>query len=131
MLVAITNFFPDTIATTITSTSAGAIIGGSLSGVIALIVIIIGTIICVAAIHSKKKSRRLNVMPPSASMTMTTMPRSISATNINATSINATVYYDQPQEGPPLDYEATYEDMAWPAPNIESFWVAYVIAYNL
>ena len=115
MLVTITNFFPDTIATTITSTSAGAIIGGSLSGVITLIVIIIGTIICVAAIHSKKKSRRLNVMPPSASMTMTTMPRSISATNINATSINATVYYDQPQEGPPSDHD--YEYMA-PAPNI-------------
>ena len=125
MLVTITNFFPDTIATTITSTSAGAIIGGSLSGVITLIVIIIGTIICVAAIHSKKKSRRLNVMPPSASMTMTTMRRSISATNISATSIsaasisatsiNATVYYDQPQEGPPSDHD--YEYMA-PAPNI-------------
>ena len=54
MLVTITNFFPDTIATTITSTSTGVIIGGSLSGVITLIVIIIGTIICVAAIHSKK-----------------------------------------------------------------------------
>ena len=79
--------FSDTVATAITGTSTGVIIGGSLSGVIILIVIIIGTVICVAAIHSKKKSRRLNVMPPSTSMTMTTMPRSISDTD----------YYDQPQ----------------------------------
>ena len=80
-------------------------------------------------------------MPPSVSMTMTTMRRSISATNISATSIsaasisatsiNATVYYDQPQEGPPSDHD--YEYMA-PAPNIWiilSCIIMHVIAYDL
>lgn len=77
---------------------AGAIIGGTVSGVVILIVITGIVISVIALCHKTKSYRATNVMPPPTSITMTTMPISTNATN----QVQLPTYLEQQQA--PLAY---------------------------